>query len=111
MRSGSSVILMALAAADTLTLAVRPTGLYLQKIHIIDLNDYLFTCKLQRFLKSVIGYYANWFIIVFTISRVIAVIATSHIALVSEIPDLLSKVSSLSIVRKTKDNFNLTSKL
>ena len=73
MRSGSSVILMALAVADTLTLAVGPTGLYLQKIHNIDLNDYLLTCKLQRYVKSVFGYYANWLIIVFTVFRVIAV--------------------------------------
>ena len=67
MRSGSSVVLTALAVADTLTLAVGPTGLYLQKIHNIDLNDYLLTCKLQRYVKSVFGYYANWLVIVFTI--------------------------------------------
>ena len=73
MRSGSSVVLTALAVADTLTLAVGPTGLYLQKIHNIDLNNYLLTCKLQRYVKSVFGYYANWLIIVFTIFRVIAV--------------------------------------
>ena len=73
MRSGSSVVLTALAVADTLTLAVGPTGLYLQKIHNIDLNDYLLTCKLQRYVKSVFGYYANWLVIVFTIFRVIAV--------------------------------------
>ena len=73
MRSGSSVILTALAVADTLTLAVGPTGLYLQKIHNIDLNDYLLTCKRQRYVKSVLGYYANWLIIVFAVFRVIAV--------------------------------------
>ena len=73
MRSGSSVVLTALAVADTLTLAVGPTGLYLQKIYNIDLNDYLLTCKLQRYVKSVFGYYANWLVIVFTIFRVIAV--------------------------------------
>ena len=33
----------------------------------------MLTCKLQRFVKSVFGYYANWLIIVFTIFRAIAV--------------------------------------
>ena len=73
MRSGSSVVLTALAVADTLTLAVGPTGLYLQKIHNISINDYFMICKLHRYVKSVFGYSANWLLIVFTIFRVIAV--------------------------------------
>ena len=73
LRSGSSVILTALAVADTLTLAVGPTALYLQKIHNISVNDYFLICKLHRYLKSVFGYYANWLLIVFTVFRVIAV--------------------------------------
>ena len=73
LRSGSSVILTALAVADTLTLAFGPTVLYLQKIHNIFINDYFLICKLQRYLKSVFSYYANWLVIVLTIFRVIAV--------------------------------------
>ena len=73
MRSSSSVILMVLAVADTLTLAVGPTALYLQKIHNIYINDFFFICKLQRYVKSVFGYCANWLIIVFTTFRLIAV--------------------------------------
>ena len=73
MRSGSSVILMVLAVADTLTLAVGPTRLYLQNIHNISVNDYFVICKLHRFVKSFFGYSANWLVIVFTIFRVIAV--------------------------------------
>ena len=73
MRSGSSVVLTALAVADTLTLAVGPIVLYMQKIHNISINDYFLICKLQRYLKSVFSYYANWLVIVFTVFRVIAV--------------------------------------
>ena len=73
MRSGSSAILMALAVADTLTLAVGPTGIYLKQIYNITVSDYFLICKLQRYVKSVFGYYANWLLIVFTIFRVIAV--------------------------------------
>ena len=73
MRSGSSVILMALAVADTLTLAFGPTGIYLKQIYNITVSDYFLICKLQRYVKSVFGYYANWFLIVFTIFRVIGV--------------------------------------
>ena len=73
MRSGSSVILMSLAVADTLTLAVGATGLYFQKIHNISVNDYFLICKIHRFVKSVFGYSANWLVIVFTVFRVIAV--------------------------------------
>ena len=73
MRSGSSVVLTALAVADTLTLAVGPIVLYMQKIHNISINDYFLICKLQRYLKSVFSYYANWLLIVFTVFRVIAV--------------------------------------
>ena len=72
MRSGSSVILMALAVTDTLTLDVGPTGMYLQKIYI-SINDYFLICKLHRFVKSVLCYSANWLVTVFTIFRVIAV--------------------------------------
>ena len=72
MRSGSSVILMALAVTDTLTLDVGPTGMYLQKIYI-SINNYFLICKLHRFVKSVFGYSANWLVTVFTIFRVIAV--------------------------------------
>ena len=73
MRSGSSIVLTALAVADTLTLAVGPIVLYMQKIHKISINDYFLICKFQRYLKSVSSYYANWLLIVFTIFRVIAV--------------------------------------
>ena len=73
MRSGSSVILMALAVADTLTLAIGPTSRYLQKIHNVYLNDYFIICKFHKYLKSVFGYLANWLVIIFTIFRVIAV--------------------------------------
>ena len=73
MRSGSSLILTALAVADTLTLSVGPTTIYLQKIYNISVSHYFLICKLQRYVKSVFGYYANWLLIVFTIFRVIAV--------------------------------------
>ena len=73
MRSGSSVILMALAVADTLTLAVGPTSRYLQTVHNVYLNDYFIICKFHKYLKSVFGYSANWLVIVFTIFRVVAV--------------------------------------
>ena len=73
MRSGSSVILMALAVTDTLTLTVGPTGMYLQRIYNISINDYFLICKLHRFVKSVFGYSANWLVVVFTVFRVIAV--------------------------------------
>ena len=73
MRSGSSVILMTLAVADTLTLAIGPTSRYLQNIHNVYLNDHFIISKFHKYLKSVFGYLANWLLIVFTIFRVIAV--------------------------------------
>ena len=74
MRSGSSVILSALAVADTLTLLIRPTFVYVKEIHGINIEQqYLFICKTNRYLKSVFGYTANWLVIIFTIFRVIAV--------------------------------------
>ena len=74
MLSGSSVILSALAVADTLTLLIGPTFVYVKEIHGINIEQkYLFICKTNRYLKSVFGYIANWLVMVFTIFRVIAV--------------------------------------
>ena len=73
MRSGSSVILSALAVADTLTLGIGPTPVYLQRGYNIIVSNYFLICKLHRYLRLVCGYYANWLLIVFTIFRVIAV--------------------------------------
>ena len=74
MRSGSSVILMALALADTLALVLGLLTGYLKGVFEININDIFIICKLQRrYLKSVFSYSANWILIVFTIFRVIAV--------------------------------------
>ena len=73
MRSGSSLILSALAVADTLTLGIGPTPVYLIRAYNITISNYFIVCKLQRYLRLVFGYYANWLVIVFTIFRVIAV--------------------------------------
>ena len=74
MRSGSSVILGALAVADTLTLLIGPTWMYINKVYGIDIEqEHLVLCKTNRYLKSVFSYIANWLIIIFTIFRVIAV--------------------------------------
>ena len=74
MCSGSSVILSALAVADTLTLLIGPTGLYIYKGYGIDIEkQFLFICKTSRYFKSVFSYGANWLVIIFTIFRVIAV--------------------------------------
>ena len=73
MRSGSSVILSALSVADTLTLGIGPTPVYLIRAYNITISNYFIICKLQRYLRLVFGYYANWLIIVFTIFRVKAV--------------------------------------
>ena len=74
MLSGSSVILSALAVADTLTLLIGPTFVYVKEIHGINIEQkYLFICKTNRYFKSVFGYVANWLVIIFTTFRVIAV--------------------------------------
>ena len=74
MRSGSSVILGALAVADTLTLLIGPTWMYINKVYGIDIEQqHLVICKTNRYLKSVFSYAANWLVIIFTIFRVIAV--------------------------------------
>ena len=74
MRSGSSVILSALAVADTLTLLIGPTGLHIYKVYNIDIEkQFIFICKTSRYFKSVFSYVANWLVIIFTIFRVIAV--------------------------------------
>ena len=73
MLSGSSVILMALAVADTLNLFFVLLSLYLQENFYINLEETTMGCKINRYLKFIFGYYANWLIIVFTIFRVIAV--------------------------------------
>ena len=73
MISGSSVILMALAVADTLNLFFVLLSLYLQENFNINLEETTIGCKINRYLKFILGYYANWLVIVFTIFRVIAV--------------------------------------
>ena len=73
MMSGSSVILMTLALADTLNLLSVSLSLYLQENVTINLEEKSIGCKINRYLKFVFGYYANWLIIVFTIFRLIAV--------------------------------------
>ena len=73
MISGSSVILMALALADTLNLLSVLFSLYLQENFNINLEETTIGCKINRYLKFILGYYANWLVIVFTIFRVIAV--------------------------------------
>ena len=65
MRSGSSVILSALAVADTLTLLIGPTGMYINKVYNIHMEQqYLVICKTNRYLRSVLSYVANWLIII-----------------------------------------------
>ena len=73
MRSGSSVILMALAVADTLALVIGTFSGYILRIHHIDFEESVAGCKINRYLKFVLSYNANWLIVVFTIFRVIAV--------------------------------------
>ena len=73
MRSGSSVILMALAVADTLALIFGLIGPYMSRFHKIQLKDHFFMCKTQCYLTYVFSYYTNWLLIVFTIFLVIAV--------------------------------------
>ena len=74
MRSGSSIILSALAVADTLTLLIGPTWMYINKVYNIDIEkQYLVVCKTNRYLKAVFSYVANWLVIIFTIFRFIAV--------------------------------------
>ena len=73
MRSGSSVILSALSVADTLTLGIGPTPVYLQRGYNITVSNYFIICKLHRYFRLVCGYYANWLVIIFTVFRVIAV--------------------------------------
>ena len=74
MCSGSSIILSALAVADTQTLLIGPTFVYVKEIHGINIEQqYLFICKTNRYLKSVFGYLANWLVSIFTIFRFIAV--------------------------------------
>ena len=74
MCSGSSVLLSALAVADTLTLLIGPTWMYIYKVHGIDIEtQYLVICKTNRYFKAVFSYVTNWLVIIFTIFRVIAV--------------------------------------
>ena len=73
MRSGPSVILMALAVADTLALISGLIGPYMLKTHGMKIRDYFFICKIYRFIRYSSNYIANWLIVVFTIFRVIAV--------------------------------------
>ena len=76
MRSGSSVILSALAVADTLTLLIGPSGLYIEKVYNIDIEkQYLIICKTDRYFKAVFSYVANWLVIIFTILVIVIVIA------------------------------------
>ena len=74
MRSGSAVMLSALAMADTLTLLIGTTWMYINKVYNTDIEkQFLLICKTNRYLKSVFSYVANWLVIIFTIFRVIAV--------------------------------------
>ena len=64
---------MSLALADTLNLLSVSLSLYLQENVNVNLEETTIGCKINRYLKFVFGYYANWLVIVFTIFRLIAV--------------------------------------
>ena len=64
---------MVLALADTLALVLGPIKFYVLRIHLLPIDEYMWICKMYRYLKYVFAYAAYWLIIVFTIFRVIAV--------------------------------------
>ena len=72
-RSASSVILVALAVADSLVLAVGIPEHFLDAAFNVRIDSTTFTCKTYAFVNSTVQYIANELIIVFTVFRVIAV--------------------------------------
>ena len=72
-RSASSVILVALAVADSLVLAVGIPEHFLDAAFNVRIDSTTFMCKTYEFVNATVQYIANYLIIVFTVFRVIAV--------------------------------------
>ena len=73
MKTGSSVVLIGLAVADTLFLFVSLTALYLEIFGIFLDSVNNFTCKSYLFVQGTLDYIAVYYLVVFTIFRVISV--------------------------------------
>ena len=74
MKTGSSVILIALAVADSLVLVVGLTDHFLYHglaILLEGMNSFL--CKSLRLVEGIVNYTAVYYLIIFTIFRVISV--------------------------------------
>ena len=74
MKTGSSVILIALAVADSLVLVMGLTDHFLDQgltIWLEEMNSFL--CKSLRFVEGIVNYTAVYYLIIFTIFRVISV--------------------------------------
>ena len=74
MKTGSSVILIALAVADSLVLVVGLTDHFLDQgltIWLEGMNSFL--CKCFRLVEGIVNYTAVYYLIIFTIFRVISV--------------------------------------
>ena len=74
MKSGSSAILIALAVADSLVLVVGLTDHFLYfglAIWLEGMNSFL--CKCFRLVEGIVNYTAVYYLIIFTIFRVISV--------------------------------------
>ena len=73
MKTGSSVVLIGLAVADTLFLFVSLTALYLETFGIFLDSVNNFTCKSFLFVHETLNYIAVYYLVIFTIFRVIIV--------------------------------------
>ena len=73
MKSSSSIILIALAVADTLVLWIGLPDHFLIELHNIDIRVSPVACKLYQFLNSSSICAANWLIIIFSVFRLISV--------------------------------------
>ena len=74
MRTASSVILIALAVADSLVLLVDLTDYFLEDgfgIYIEGIHNYV--CKTHRYTTRVVDYTAIYYLVIFTFFRVISV--------------------------------------
>ena len=74
MKTGSSLILIALAVADSLVLVVVLTETLLSEGFELDITEMnTFLCKSYRYVGAVVDYLAVYYLVIFTIFRVISV--------------------------------------
>ena len=90
MKSSSSIILIALAVADTLVLWIRLPDHFLIELSDISIPEAsAILCHSYMFLNGSTVMAANWLIIVFTVFRLISVFSAQKLISIAQKSELM----------------------